>query len=1104
MKQIFGILFFIILICLIYLHYQGKISGNIPIIFMFFLIIIIPFIYLENNNKNIESFSSYDQIMNSSLDIFYTNQNNKKREMNKLKKIPLLYNPLKASIIKKDIKQFELYLYSVANQYNIFYVIYNNYWNNIFTKYGSNENIFTYLVEDDFKKSSFKSLISTRIQNFGNLQDLKNNIEKAPAASYIIISANNIAPIKNSSAELKETFITQYKFSNWINTNTSDVGSLIVILAKSYNNSYTILNEKSKSTNDSLSIYQTIKIDPIQVETNGGDVLPNVRTNDIIKSIDSDPLINSKINIISPATLNPDYSLSITVENNESFVYLSSNKLDDEVVLYSKSPKSDIGPTSTTKLDTQTPQFWSFEAVTKVVTNPLIVFIRTYTKPYFYLDAEYENGVMVLKAKRFKAGLRQQWELMINSQDKTKYNIRHLKSAMYLAYSDFDGYLYKNDGSVFLSKSNQYLWNIKQILENNIQKVLIENFEPNKINAFIDTEVPTDFSTVENPSWKISGNVRGQNIVIESKGRTLWKSNYSPIWSGRWIYHGTVESYKATLNINTVKFLIIKMDANGTGKMIDDYFNFNMNLTNVGSNILTGIIPSGKYKDYRAILKLIPTNLKYNDPSKTYPIKMRYFIQKDSTILNLSSSDINNMQSYSTKFLGDTLILSNFLEASGIQTDANLGYSSKNLENINKNVKDQIAISDILKVANKFMSNKIKKSKLIYKASKNGWNASTFHNLCDNKGPTITIATLQDGRFIGAYSPVNWGKANYVYINNKNSFLFDNEQKYTIDEFNLYAYAIYQNPNYGPTFGAGHDFLTLIPWSQQTLSTYSYMYLNNNKGPLGVNRYSNNIYQLRDLEVFSITIQNNPENEWQMTPGLNSPMKLDEISGDPQCLSYDSTNCAWDYKSRFGDNLSYIDKNRVNPLTCGDDHRKKWGNDGYYEGHWCNNLREYFNKKVIVYEHANYQGRRLELGIGTYDYNFINSKGFNDVISSIKVPKGLEVEAWEHNPGEGRKWVFTSNTNWVGNANDTISSLIVKPFEHKPKIMYGPWISREQKTQIRNLNNGEVVHIIFDHIYTKMVSSDGQEKYYQGSIDQFNPNNWNSYNNTGGGKYLLR
>ena len=1019
MIQIFGILFFIILICLIYLYYQGKISRNIPIIFMFFLIIIIPFTYLEKNNTSIEKFSGYDQIMNSSLDIFYTNQSKKKMEMNELKKIPLLYNPLEASIIKKDLKPIELYLYSQANTSLGLYVIYNNFWYLIFNSFGKKENIFTYLIEDDFKNKSSILSISSRIKIFNDLNDLNTLINNAPVISYIIIIANNIEPIKKSTpAAVKDTFITKYNFSNWINTNTSDNGSLIVILAKSYDKSYTKLNEKSISTNDLLSLYQTIKIEPKQVQTNGGDVFNNVKTNDNIISISNEPLINSKINIISPALLNPNYSLSITVENNESFVYLSSHKLENQVVLYSKSPKSDIGPVSTTSLDTQKPQFWSFEPVTKIITDPLVVFIRTYTKPYFYLDAELENGVMVLKAKRFKAGLRQQWELIKNPIDITKYNIRHLKSEMYLAYSDFDGYLYKDDGSVFLTESDKYTWNIKKMNEANINKNVIEGFQPNKINSFIGMEVPTDFSTVENPSWKISGNVKGNNIVIESKGRTLWKSNYASIWNGKWIYHGTVQSYKATLNINTVKFLIIKMDANGKGEIIDEYFNFKLKVTNAGSNILTGIIPSGNYKDYRAILKLLPTDLQYSDPSNPFPIKMRYIIIKDSNKLNLSSADINNMDAYSTKFLGDKLILANFLEASGIQTDSNLAFSQNKLQKVNLNIIEQKSMPVSIKNANNFMINKIKTWKLLYKATTNGWNARTFHNLCDNKGATITIATLQDGRYIGAYSPISWGKVNGQYINNNKAFLFDNDNKYTTSESGQGPnYAIFQDSNYGPIFGSGHDFQTLSSWSPQQLSSYVQTYLNNNRGPLGVNRQTNNVYQLKDLEVYSITLQNNAENEWQIFPRYGAPMRVDKDSGDIQCLSYDGYNCTWDYVSKYGDKLNYIDTNRVNPLTCGNDHKNKYGSDGYSNSNnWCNNISKRFY----------------------------------------------------------------------------------------PKIMYGEWISVPQKTEIRNLNNGEVVHIIFDDKYTKMVSSDGKEKYYEGRIDQFNPNNWNNYSNTWGGKYLLK
>jgi hypothetical protein len=472
MVQIFGLLFLIILICLIYLYYQGKISRNIPIIFMFFIILIIPFTYLENNKISIESFSSYDQIMNSSLDIFYTNQNREKKKMNQLKKLPLLNNPLQAKIVTKNLNEIKLYLYALPNLYNGLYVIYNNNWNNIFSYYGS-ENTFTYLIEDDFTKSSFKGISSSRIKKFSNLDDLKNLIDSAPVSSYIIIIANNITPIINSSIEIKKTFTDIYKFSNFINV-ISDIGSLIVILSKSYDKSYIKLNENSKNNNEWINFYQTIKIDNLQIETNGGDIFENVKTNDELKSISNDPLIQSKINIISPASLNPDYALSITVENNESFVYLSSRKINDEIVLYSKSPNN-IGPTSTTYLDTQRPQFWTFEPVTQYISNPLIVFIRTYSKPYFYLDAEFDNGVIVLKAKRIKAALRQQWEIIKNPNNEEKYKIRHLKTSMYLAYSDFDGYLYQSDGSVFLTKSDKYIWNIKEIDESIINKNVIED-----------------------------------------------------------------------------------------------------------------------------------------------------------------------------------------------------------------------------------------------------------------------------------------------------------------------------------------------------------------------------------------------------------------------------------------------------------------------------------------------------------------------------------------------------------------------------------------------------------------------------------------------------
>ena len=855
MIRIFGLLFFIILICLIYLYYQGKISRNIPIIFMFFLIIIIPFTYLENNKISIESFSSYDQIMNSSLDIFFTNQNRKKREMNELKKVPLLNNPLQAKLVKKDLNEIQLYLYALPNTNSGLYVIYNNNWHNVFSFY-TNENVFTYLIENDFTKSSFKGIVSSRIQKFSDLDDLNTLIDDAPASSYIIIIANNIKPISKSSKEMKNTFINTYKFSNFIN-NDNKTGSIIVILAKSYDKTYVKLNEISKNNNEWINFYQNIKIDNLQIETNGGEIFKSIETNDELVPVSTDDLINSKINIISPASLNPDYALSITVENNESFVYLSSRKINDEIVLYSKSPRNDLGPTSSTYLDTQKPQFWTFEPVTQYTSNPLIVFIRTYSKPYFYLDAEFENGVIILKAKRIKAALGQHWQIIRSPNDLTKYKILHSKSSMYLAYSDFDGYLYKNDGSVFLTKSNKYIWNIKKIDKSTIDKNVIEGFEPKKYNTYQAMEVPTDFPSVVNPSWKISENIKGKNIVIESKGRTVWEPSFTSIWNGRWIYYGTVASYKATLNINTVKFLEIKVDQNGNGEVIDEYLNFRMNVINAGANILTGIIPSGNYKGYRAIFKLVPTDLQYTDPSKSFPVKMRYYVEKEANKFNLSSGNIYNMEGYSTKFIGDNLILANFLEASGIQTDPNLAFSSTDLQKINENIKKQTSVPAPIKTLDIFLSNKIKSSKLLYSATVNGWSVDVFHKLCDNKGPTITIATLEDGRYIGAYSPISWGIVNNQYIVNNEAFLFDsNNTIFTTSESDWGPdnYAIYQSSSYGPTFGGGHDFHT---FGSKIFNNTAYTFINNGKGPLGSKRQSYNNYNLKDLEVYSVNMDTN-------------------------------------------------------------------------------------------------------------------------------------------------------------------------------------------------------------------------------------------------------
>ncbi|NBV14891.1 MAG: CPW-WPC domain-containing protein, partial [Sphingobacteriia bacterium] len=87
-------------------------------------------------------------------------------------------------------------------------------------------------------------------------------------------------------------------------------------------------------------------------------------------------------------------------------------------------------------------------------------------------------------------------------------------------------------------------------------------------------------------------------------------------------------------------------------------------------------------------------------------------------------------------------------------------------------------------------------------------------------------------------------------------------------------------------------------------------------------------------------------NSWQIIPGYGSPMRVDPETGNVQCLSYNGRDCEWGYVSNHGNNLNKIETNKVNPLSCGDHHKRVWGGDGYGGGHWCQNINNTFSKSL--------------------------------------------------------------------------------------------------------------------------------------------------------------
>ena len=76
--------------------------------------------------------------------------------------------------------------------------------------------------------------------------------------------------------------------------------------------------------------------------------------------------------------------------------------------------------------------------------------------------------------------------------------------------------------------------------------------------------------------------------------------------------------------------------------------------------------------------------------------------------------------------------------------------------------------------------NKKIKAELLYRYSRDGDQISKFHQLCDNKGPTLTLFYTNDENKGGIYTPLSWDTNTSGFKNDIESFMFNlnKNQKY--------------------------------------------------------------------------------------------------------------------------------------------------------------------------------------------------------------------------------------------------------------------------------------------------------------------------------------
>ena len=70
-------------------------------------------------------------------------------------------------------------------------------------------------------------------------------------------------------------------------------------------------------------------------------------------------------------------------------------------------------------------------------------------------------------------------------------------------------------------------------------------------------------------------------------------------------------------------------------------------------------------------------------------------------------------------------------------------------------------------------------AELLYRLLRDGDKTSTFHELCDNRGPTLSLFHINDGNIVGIYTPLSWDST-AGWKNDIDTFIFNlnKNQKY--------------------------------------------------------------------------------------------------------------------------------------------------------------------------------------------------------------------------------------------------------------------------------------------------------------------------------------
>ncbi len=149
---------------------------------------------------------------------------------------------------------------------------------------------------------------------------------------------------------------------------------------------------------------------------------------------------------------------------------------------------------------------------------------------------------------------------------------------------------------------------------------------------------------------------------------------------------------------------------------------------------------------------------------------------------------------------------------------------------------------------------------LLWRGSRDGFDALTFHRLCDGQANTVTVIKNTNGFIFGGYTSIPWSSSG-GYKTDSTAFLFSltNPSNTPLKlKVKPGQNAVSHYSLFGPTFGGGHDLYvsSLSNTNRNSFMNFSsYEFpnvLSGNEGGEFIVGGSDNGFQIVEIEVFQV------------------------------------------------------------------------------------------------------------------------------------------------------------------------------------------------------------------------------------------------------------